>query len=112
MKGFDQAAAAKFILQRLDKNDFKPLGSEAQNLVRQAIGWDLEYMRSAGVIDENGLMGAVYYDDDDAFEYILERMGRERGLSEDDQGPLASFIDQYMDLLQQYLESAGLLEWD
>ena len=112
MKGFDQLAAAAFILARLDKSEFKPLQSHAENLVRQAIAWDIEYMRSAGVIDGSGMMGTVYYDDDDAFEFLLDRMSRERGLSEDQEGPLAAFIDQYMELQQQYLEGAGLMDWD
>ena len=112
MQGFDREKAAAFILERLDAREFKPLAAQKEGLVKQALDADLLYMREAKVLDENGWMGEGYYDDDDAFEFILEKMSRARGVREDDQGPLASFIDQYLELQQAFLEESGMLAWD
>lgn len=112
MKGYDREKAAAFILANLDKKEFKPLAPQAAKLVEQAIDADMAYMLHAGVLDDKGLMGDSYYDDDEAFEFILERMAKERGLKFDQQGPLAAFVDQYMDLQQQFMEDEGLMDWD
>lgn len=112
MQGYDLEKAVAFMLPKLDKSEFKPLAAQADALLRQAVEADMAYMRSAGVLDANGMMGDKYYDDDDAFEFILERMARERKMKEDAQGPLAAFIDQYMDLQQLFLEENGMMDWD
>ena len=112
MKGYDQEKAVAFILPKLDKKEFKPLAAQAESLVSQAIDADMAYMLHAGVLTQDGLMGEAYYDDDEAFEFILEQMARARKMREDAQGPLAAFIDQYMDLQQQFLEESGLMDWD
>ncbi len=112
MKGYDRQKALAYMLPRLQKSEFKPLAAHAESLLRQAIDADMAYMLDAGILNENGLMGNAYYDDDEAFEFLLDRMARERGLDEDGQGPLAAFIDQYMDLQQQFLEDNGLMAWD
>lgn len=112
MKGYDKEKAVQFILPKLDKKEFKPLTAQADKLVSDAIDADMAYMVHAGVLTEEGLMGEEYYDDDEAFEFILEKMARARKMREDAQGPLAAFIDQYMDLQQQFLEDSGLMDWD
>ena len=112
MKGYDQEKAVAFILPKLDKKEFKPIAAQADKLVADAIEADMAYMLHAGVLTEDGMMGDAYYDDDEAFEFILEKMARARKMREDAQGPLAAFIDQYMDLQQQFLEESGLMDWD
>ena len=57
-------------------------------------------------------MGDSYYDDDDAFEFLLDRICQERGISGDRELRIASFLDDYMDAQQSYMEKHGLLEWD
>ena len=69
-------------------------------------------LKSAGVIAEDGSMGDSYYDDDDAFEFLLDRICQERGISGDRELRIASFLDDYMDAQQSYMEKHGLLEWD
>ena len=112
MKGYDKAQAVAFMLPKLDKSEFKPLAAQSEQLLRDAIEADMAYMLRAGVLTADGMMGDEYYDDDDAFEFILERMARARNMSESAQGPLASFIDQYLDLQQLFLEESGLMDWD
>ena len=112
MKGYDKAQAVAFMLPKLDKSEFKPLAAQSEQLLHDAIEADMAYMLRAGVLTADGMMGDEYYDDDDAFEFILERMARARNMSESAQGPLASFIDQYLDLQQLFLEESGLMDWD
>ena len=66
----------------------------------------------AAVLAADGTMGEAYYDDDDAFEFILDHMAAARRAKEKDMDALAAFVDQYMELQEQYLGQAGLLSWD
>lgn len=112
MKGYDRARALAFMRPRLDPSEFKALANQADTLLEQAIDADFAYMLSAGVLDEQGAMGDAYYDDDDAFEFMLDFIGRARKAGERELDQIASFIDQYMELQQQYLEDNGLMSWD
>ena len=112
MQGYDREAAAAFMLPKLNKAEFRPLADDAQALLAQAIDADFAYMREAGILTADGLMGNAYYDDDDAFEFILDHMAKARRAREKDMDALAAFIDQYMELQEQYLSENGLLNWD
>ena len=57
-------------------------------------------------------MGDAYYDDDDAFEFLLDRICAERGISGERELRIASFLDDYMDAQQAYMDQHGLLGWD
>lgn len=83
----------------------------AEALFAQAVDADIAYMRSAGVIDEEGMSGQAYYDDDDAFEFLLDAL-KWKGMRNKDEEMLAAFIDEYMELQQRYMEEKGLVEWD
>lgn len=112
MKGYDRAEAVAFMLGRLNTAVFKPLAAQAETLINQAIDADLAYMLSAGVLEKDGTMGGAYYDDDDAFEFMLDEIGKKRRSNDRELDMIASFIDQYMDLQQAYLEDKGLMSWD
>lgn len=112
MQGYDREAAAAFMLPKLNRAEFRPIAADAPVLVAQAIDADFAYMKSAGILTEEGLMGDAYYDDDDAFEFILDHMARARRAKEKDMDALAAFVDQYMELQEQYLSESGLLSWD
>ncbi len=112
MQGFDREAAVAFMLPRLNTAEFKPLAADAEALLRQALDADFAYMTHAGILDRDGLMGDAYYDDDDAFEFILDHVARARRTREKDMDALAAFVDQYMELQEQYLSETGLLSWD
>lgn len=112
MKGYDRDKAVAFMLPKLDPSEFKPLAGEKERLLADAIDADMDYMLKAGVLTADGMMGDAYYDDDDAFEFILERLARQRRMKDDAQGPLASFVDQYLDLQQAFLEECGMMAWD
>ena len=112
MQGYDREGALAFMLPKLNKAEFKPLAAEAETLLAQAIDADFAYMAQAGILTAEGLMGGAYYDDDDAFEFILDHMAGVRRAKEKDMDALAAFIDQYMELQEQYLSDNGLLSWD
>ena len=112
MKGYDKEKAIAFMLPKLIKAEFKPLAGQCDKLLSDAIDADMAYMLKAGVLNAEGLMGEAYYDDDDAFEFILEKMARQRKMKEDAQGPLAAFVDQYLELQQAFLEESGMMDWD
>lgn len=112
MKGYDRAKALAFMRSRLNTSEFKSLANQTETLLEQAIDADFAYMLSADVLDAEGAMGDAYYDDDDAFEFMLDYIGRARKAADRELDQIASFIDQYMDLQQQYLEDNGLMSWD
>ena len=112
MQGYSREAAAAFMLPKLNRAEFKPIAADADNLVAQAIDADFAYMHSAGILTDEGLMGGAYYDDDDAFEFILDHMAKARRAKEKDMDALAAFVDQYMELQEAFLRESGLLSWD
>ena len=112
MKGYDREKAVAFMLPKLVKSEFKPIASRSKELIEKAIDADMAYMLDAGVLTADGMMGDAYYDDDDAFEFILEKMARQLKMKEDAQGPLAAFVDQYLDLQQAFLEESGMMDWE
>ena len=112
MQGYDLEKAVAFMTPRFDVKEFKPLAPQLDSLLRQAIAADMDFMRKSGVLGADGLMGEAFYDDDEAFEFILDRLARDNHLKDGAQGPLASFIDQYMDLQEAFLSDNGMMDWD
>ncbi len=73
MQGYDIEAAVPFIAAAAG---VRAPRAELESFVRRAIGEDFHYMQETGVLDEQGYMGEGEYDDDEAFEALLERLGR------------------------------------
>ena len=111
MQGFNREKARDYILSRLDKRGFAELSGDAAALTEQAIDADLGYMRQAGVLTEDGGMGDAFYDDDDAYEYILDAMSRLRKTPDRQMDSLCDFIEQYMELIERYMTENDLLSW-
>jgi hypothetical protein len=112
MNGYNKQEALPFILARIDARIHKELPLTLTELVSQAIDADLEFMRKSGVLDENGNAGTAYYDDDDAFEYMLDTLVSKSKLGADAAMKVASLLDDYMDAQQAFLEEKGLVDWD
>ena len=106
----DRAAAE--IAGKLDRKRYPEFSGQFDALIRRAVELDLAFMRESGAIGEDGMAGVAYYDDDEAFEYIVEGIARERGWDEDKTVRLGALIDDYMEAQERYMEAAGLLEWD
>jgi len=54
-------------------------------------------------------MGEGEYDDDDAFEALLDTLG-EGTDDEDELGEIAQMLDSYMTAQQDFMEASGLME--
>ena len=75
MQGYDAAAAVAFIAKAMRKAGHREPQEELESFIRRAIEADMAYMREIDVIDEDGLMGEGEYDEDDAFEALLDTLG-------------------------------------
>ena len=109
MQGYDIEAAVPFIARAMRKAGHKNPQQELEDFVRRAIEADMAYMREIDVIDDEGLMGDGEYDDDDAFEALLDELG-EGVEDEDEMNRLAQLLDSYMAAQQDFMEESGLVE--
>ena len=109
---YDKQEALDFILKRIRAKDHPELAENLPDLISQTIDADMAYMHEHHVIDEEGDAGTEYYEDDDAFEYMVEKLAEENDLDPVKAVKLASLVDDYMDYQQEYLESKGLVGWD
>ena len=109
MQGYDAAAAVPFIAKAMRKAGHKNPQEELESFIRRAIEADMAYMLETDVIDEDGLMGEGEYDDDDAFEALLDTLA---GDTEDDAqlDQLAQLLDSFMAAQQDFMEESGLME--
>lgn len=109
MQGYDVAAAVPFIARAMRKAGHKEPQDALEAFIRRAIEADMAYMREIDVIGEDGLMGEGEYDDDDAFEVLLDVLAE--GISdEDEMNCLAQLLDSYMNAQQDFMEASGLME--
>ena len=109
MQGYDLEAAVPFIATAMRRAGHNNPQQELEDFVRRAIEADMAYMREIDVIDDEGLMGEGEYDDDDAFEALLDVLG-EDVRDEDEMNRLAQMLDSYMAAQQDFMEAAGLME--
>ena len=112
MNGYDKAEAVAFIVKRISAKDHKELADLIESLISQAIDADMEYMHKSGVLDAEGNAGDEYYEDDDAFEHIVETIVANNKLTPEQAVKVAALVDDYMDHQQAYLESKGLCDWE
>ena len=109
MQGYDEAAAVAFITKAMRKAGHREPQEELESFIRRAIEADMAYMREIDVIDEDGLMGEGEYDEDDAFEALLDTLG-EGVTDEDELNRLAQRLDSYMNAQADFLEESGLAD--
>ena len=109
MQGYDMNAAVPFIAKAMRKAGHKEPQEQLEDFIRRAIEADMAYMREIDVIDEEGLMGGGEYDDDDAFEALLDVLGGDIS-DEDEMNRLAQMLDSYMNAQQDFMEASGLVE--
>ena len=107
MQGYDAAAAVPFIARAMRKAGHKLEQAQLEEFIRRAIEADMQYMLETGVLDEEGYMGDGEYDDDDAFEALLEMIA---GDDEDAMDEIAPLLDSYMQAQQDFMEASGLME--
>ncbi|MBQ6400504.1 MAG: hypothetical protein IJI21_10375 [Clostridia bacterium] len=112
MKGYDKQEAMDFIVSRIRAKDHPELAELIPELISQTIDADMAYMHEHHVLDEEGNAGTAYYEDDEAFEYMVETLAADNHLDPVRAVKLASLVDDYMDYQQEYLESKGLVDWE
>lgn len=109
MQGYDVSAAVPFIAKAMRKAGHKEPQEVLEDFIRRAIEADMAYMLEIDVIDEEGFMGDGEYDDDDAFEALLDMLGGDAS-DEDEMNRLAQLLDSYMNAQQDFMEASGLME--
>ena len=112
MNGYNKLEALNFIVKRISEKDHKELAGMIPQLISQAIDADMDFMHKSGVLDEEGNAGDEYYEDDDAFEYMVETIVANNDLTPEQAVKVAALVDDYMDHQQAYLESKGLCDWE
>ena len=112
MNGYDKQEAIEFITKRIHAKDHPALAGQIETLISQAIDEDMDYLHDADVLDADGNAGDGYYEDDEAFEFIVETLAANNALSGEEAVKMASLIADYMDLQQAYLEHKGLVDWE
>ena len=113
MQGLDEKKALAYMAEKLNKQfPGRFTAEEWDKLVEVIYEGDLAYMRENHVLDEEDMEGDAYYDDDEAFEFIMDVLTAEYGLTEETEMPYAEVLDHYMDLWEQLLEKEGLISWD
>ena len=112
MNGYDKAEALAFIVKRIHAKDHPDLAFMIENLISQAIDADMDFMHKSGVLDKDGNAGDEFYEDDDAFEYMVEAIVAANKLTPEQAVKVAALVDDYMDHQQAYLESKGLCDWE
>lgn len=112
MRGYDKQEALAFIARRINRGEHQELADQLESLLSQIIDADMAYMHESGVLDEEGNAGDSYYEDDDAFESMVESVVAQNDLTPEQAVKVASLVDDYMDFQQEYLESKGLVDWE
>lgn len=112
MNGYDKQEALDFMVKRVHAKDHPALAGQIESLLSQAIDADMAFMQASGVLDQDGNAGDSYYEDDEAFEYIVEALAANNDLSGKQAVKVASLVADYMDLQQAYLEHKGLVDWE
>ena len=109
MQGYDMDAAVPFIAAAMTKAGVRAPREELTAFIRRAIDEDFAYMREIDVLDDDGMMGEGEYDEDDAFEALLDALADD---SEDDAAmdALAQLLDSYMEAQQDFLDQSGLTQ--
>ncbi len=110
MNGYDKEEALAFILPRINRKEHALLADRIEQLISQAIDADIAFMHGSGVLDQDGNAGTAYYEEDDAFEYIVETLAAANDLTPDQAVKMASLIDDFMDGQAAYMAYAGLIQ--
>ncbi len=109
MQGYEMEAALPFIAAKMRREGVKASAQELESFIRRAIEADFAFMKEMEVLTEDGLMGVGEYDEDDAFEAILDMLCGEEE-DEDVIGRTAQWLDAYMTAQAAFMEESGLAE--
>ena len=105
MEEYNRDAERSYIANRfMEQGDFNILSKDVfDGMLDKVMELDEAFMAEAGVND-----GAVY-DDDQAFDYMLEKL---QAAFPEQKMYAMRFVEDYMEYSEAYLENAGLIEWE
>lgn len=108
MTGFDDQTLM-YMLNRLKVD--KPDGdlTLAREIFNLALTYDVDFMVQAGIIKDDGFTDE-YYDEDDAFDFIIEHISNAH--PEFEASDLSDLLDVYFEYHDDYMEQQGLLSWE
>lgn len=108
---FDPRKHLEHVAARLEREKLARGYSPEQfrQLLAQIQALDVAYMRQAGVLDDEGFADGEY-DDDDAFEQIVDGLADRVG--DEEATRLGEIVDAYMDATEDFFEEEGVLHWE
>ena len=112
MIGYNKEEAIVFIQKHLQAAEYSSLPISLHQLVSQAIQGDFDYMYETGILDDEGYGANVYYDEDDAFEFILESIINQNQFESEKALQAAIFVNDFMEYQFEYLQQKGLVITD
>lgn len=113
MQGYDPEQAVPAIAKSMRAYGVRASGEALTSFIRRATQAHFDYMVEAGVLTEDGFMGSGEYDEDDAFEAMMEALTdqeSDQAMDEAAQSHLAQMLDAFMEGQQAFLEASGLCE--
>ena len=66
----------------------------------------------SSVLDEEGNAGDAWYEEDDAFEYIVDYIAEKNHFNPDQAVAAAMVVNDFMELQAQYMEKKGLVTYE
>lgn len=106
VKEYNEVEAKQYILNCFrEQGDFAEITDEKtlDAMVSAVMAHDAAYMKQSGA-DE----GEVY-DDDDAYDYMHEKMSEQFASLK---MYMLRLVEDYMDYNERYLDSLGLIDWE
>ncbi len=91
-----------WLLKELDCKEFRSIKERLPQIVGSFLEYDLHFMRTTGVLDENGEAGENEYDEDEAFEFIYDAWLSDNPDDSDEDMLVASLLNRYMELQAEY----------
>lgn len=108
MTGYNDEAL-NFMLEKLKEDNKNADLNLAKKVFNLALTYDIDYMVSAGIIKE-GEFTDEYYDEDDAFDFIIDRIANAEPRIDGD--ILSELVENYFDYHDLFMEEKGLLYWE
>lgn len=108
MTGYNDEAL-NFMLEKLKADNKNADLNLAKKVFNLALTYDIDYMVSAGIIKE-GEFTDEYYDEDDAFDFIIDRIANAEPRIDGD--ILSELVENYFDYHDLFMEEKGLLYWE
>ena len=108
MNGFNDEALNK-MLELLKEENPNVKQDEYKEIFNLALSYDLAYMKEAEIIID-GEFTDNFYDDDDAFDFIIEHIAN--ALENVDEDFLSGAVETYFDLHDKIMDELGLVSWE